>query len=171
MRAAEKDRQSTCRFADRVATAVIGSYQRHVPVSIRDAYSQTVLAGVVVALPAPTEQQPEAVELVVASFGVGTKFLPCAQVSASRSAAPTTPPSERGSTRVLDCHAEVLARRGFQRFLLAEMELAQLPQSQAGEGSRILERASSPLRRSGSAEGELPRFRLRLGLTFHFYTR
>ena len=59
--------------------------------------------------------------LKVLSVGVGTKFVPPEVAAAAAAAGPA-----REGTYVRDSHAEVLARRGFRRFLLREMrELAE----------------------------------------------
>jgi len=120
MRSAEKKRTSSCSFADRVSLLSIDFYELHCPADIKREMKQTVIASFVVQYPADTEddamhaQMPRLKSrLQVASLGVGTKVLPAHLVELH---------DEKGE-RVRDLHAEVLARRGFNRFLYDQIEL------------------------------------------------
>lgn len=105
VRNAEKDRISTCSFADRIARLVIDEFQRRSPPDGSLTYAQTVLAGVVVKC-APVA------DLRVVSLGVGTKFV-----------REPHPDNARNGDVVRDMHAEVLARRGFMRYLCCQLQL------------------------------------------------
>ena len=104
VRHAEKRRTSTCSFADRIAHVSVEHYQKVVPWSFRHKQKQTCVATIL-AHDCVTK------ELRVVAMGVGTKFL-----SNSTLAEETASPTNYGD-RVRDCHAEVLARRAFRRFL------------------------------------------------------
>ena len=137
-RYAEKDRVSTCSFADRVAQCALETYRRHTAAAGVD-YKQTVVAAVV----AVFQRDHGPARFLTVSLGVGTKFLRAEQIAADGAGA-----------CVRDCHAEVLARRGFHRYLLL-----QLLGSLRGEPSVC---------RLPAAPGG--RFRLADGLSFHLYS-
>ncbi len=88
VRSAEKQRISTCPFADRVARLSISEYKRRRGVSTFDGM-QTVLAAILV-------HDSTSDELSVLSFGVGTKVLPLMLAA-----------SDNYGCRIRDCHAEV----------------------------------------------------------------
>ena len=170
MRSAEKKRSSSCAFADRVALLSIDFYELHCPADIKREMKQTVIASFVVQYPADTDgvrketdddvmhvQMPRLKSrLQVASLGVGTKVLPAHLVELH---------DEKGE-RVRDLHAEVLARRGFNRFLYDQIELFLAMQESdtsdcRGElGSRCI---------FSRAEGS-DLLVLRQGITVHMYT-
>ena len=105
VRSAEKDRKSTCAFADRVAQCAIEAFDRLCAAAGVE-YRQTVCAAIVA-----VDRRAGGAKFSVVALGVGTKFLRAAQISA-----------DGGAGRVVrDCHAEVLARRAFKRFLCAEL--------------------------------------------------
>ena len=137
-RYAEKDRVSTCAFADRIAQCALETYRRHAAAAGVD-YKQTVVAAVV----AVFQREHGPARFLTVSLGVGTKFLRAEQIAADGAGA-----------CVRDCHAEVLARRGFHRYLLL-----QLLGSLRGEPSVC---------RLPAAPGG--RFRLADGLSFHLYS-
>jgi hypothetical protein len=122
VRHAEKRRSrvSSCPFADAVATAVIETYHRSCPSALRSRYQQTVLAGIVLlAQPAAgggveEEDAKAEAQMEVVSIGVGTKVLPASLIVEDVSM------HMEGNHRLHDCHAEVLAKRGFQCFLLQQ---------------------------------------------------
>ena len=96
----------------------------------------------------PREEVASSLPLPFAvALGTGTKFLPNALLSG---------PGACTGRLVRDCHAEVIARRALKRFLLLEVRRA----APGGGGSDVLE--ASPQ--------EKGRFRLRLGLSLHFYS-
>ena len=99
LRHAEKRRTSTCRFADRVASESLACYRR----VVQDRPPATCLATIVAF-------DRDVDTLTVLGLGVGTKFLPERILR-----------SEECLDRVRDCHAEVLARRAFRRFLTLEL--------------------------------------------------
>jgi hypothetical protein len=97
IRSAEKARVSSCQVADEVAEAVIAKFKS---IHCEPVSSQIVLAGIVAIL------DSSAVRVV--SLAIGNKF------------------EASGTKRtdcVRDCHAEILARRAFKRFLLDQFDL------------------------------------------------
>lgn len=128
VRHAEKDRLSTCSFADQVARATIEEYNRRRPKEWK--HQQTVLAGILAcrtrrscsgdaSASADSDGavvQAEPGTLFVVAFGVGTKFLD--GDACSRTSQPLQ--GARDPCGV-DMHAEVLARRGLLRFLQEDL--------------------------------------------------
>ena len=90
LRSAEKARISTCRFADLLAKKSIRKFREIFP----EIQGQTVIAAVAVI--------NEAGDLEIVSLAAGTRFAN----------------GKLGSGFISDCHAEVLARRAFNRFLV-----------------------------------------------------
>lgn len=144
IRHAEKRRTATCLFADRIAQISVEQYRRIIPESERP--PQTCLATVVA-------HDTENDVLTVQGLGVGTKFL-------TESVLRDEAESSQYGRRVRDCHAEVLARRAFRRQLTLEI-LNDLKSPPPGSLKcyGILERSTT----SSS-------YRLRSGVTLHFYT-
>ena len=145
MRHAEKARNSSCRFADEVATRCIAKYLSTVPPDLRESYKQTVLSGIVL-------QGPDEGVLEVISLGVGTKVLPLEQLL-----------GEKAKSRVRDLHAEVLARRGLLRWLHIQLELA------SGDESPYLTAVDGDVD-PGLLMTTSRRYRLRPQLTLHMYS-
>lgn len=177
MRSAEKKRSSSCRFADRVALLSIEFYQLHCPEDIKREMKQTVIASFVVQYPADThtsgrdgdddgmhaqthaDKPPHLLQsrLQVASLGVGTKVLPAHLVELD---------DEKGE-RVRDLHAEVLARRGFNRFLYDQIELyLSMQESDTLDGGGELGSRCIFSREEGSSDLLV----LRRGVSVHMYT-
>jgi double-stranded RNA-specific adenosine deaminase len=102
VRSAEKDRTSSCGFADEIARLSATKFEECCPTALRASYKQTVLAAILIH---STKRG-----LQVASLGVGTKVL-----SIDRIVKDKTPSG--ASELVRDCHAEVLAKRAFVRYL------------------------------------------------------
>jgi hypothetical protein len=130
VRSAEKDRVSTCAFADRVAACVLAAYREHAAAfdaERREAGRQTVVAGIC-ALDSTTT--PPALQCV--SWGCGTKFVRRELVE-----------QDVDGIRVRDGHAEVLARRGLVDVLYSEIE----EQLSLPRGGRI-----SPSEEDGQAQ-------------------
>ena len=100
MRSAESFRSSTCHFADKVADASINEFRKVCPENL--SYQQTVIASVVLLSTVGTE-----LSFRVVALGVGTKYL-------SHRAYET---HSFSGQQIRDCHAEVLARRAFLKFL------------------------------------------------------
>eukprot|EP01079_Euglenida_sp_SAG-EU17-18_P006434 gene6434-1147_t len=153
--ARERSRKSSCTFADEVARSCIATYHANRPPGPTD--DQTVLAAFVIA----REGHP----LTVCSFGVGTKFLPSNL---------TRDPRGTAGERVRDCHAEVLARRGFVNFLYDQLEAAlRVGRSgDAGEGSLpVPEQLHFEWEEGSPGTTSAPRrLALRPGRELHFYT-
>jgi hypothetical protein len=129
VRSAESDRKSSCLFADRVAKLSIDFFKEHCPKNLQNAYKQTVVSTFVVQFPNQHVQEGNkldqrdvdyATDLVVASLGVGTKFMSANDITLHR----TLQDGEYAGDKVIrDSHAEVLARRGFLRYLYDQLEL------------------------------------------------
>jgi double-stranded RNA-specific adenosine deaminase len=173
VRSAEADRLSSCKFADAVATAVINKYKETCSDELRRAYKQTVLAAFVLQVPlgltstsrlerslttAETEGRA-ALSLEVVSLGVGTKFLKAEQLihheNMYRDGTSTS-----GGIFLKDMHAEVLAKRGFQRFLLQECFVAIKAVRDGTAPSRFLECMNI----------STMELRFREGITVHLYS-
>ena len=114
---------SSAYFADRVAARAAAAYRRVLPNHARDVRGAAVVAAIVAhekAGDGARDGPGAGDDLKVLAVGVGTKFVPPAVAAAAAAAGPA-----REGTFVRDSHAEVLARRGFRRYLLREMrELA-----------------------------------------------
>ena len=146
MRHAEKARNSSCRFADEVATRCIAKYEALVPPDLRESYKQTVLSGIVL-------QGPDESVLEVISLGVGTKVLSLEHLL-----------GDKVKERVRDMHAEVLARRGLLRWLHVQLELA------SGDESPYLTAVDEEVDPAGLLMTTPRRYRLRPQLTLHMYS-
>ena len=114
---------SSAYFADRVAARAAAAYRRVLPNHARDVRGAAVVAAILAhekAGDGARDGPGAGDDLKVLAIGVGTKFVPPAVAAAAAAAGPA-----REGTFVRDSHAEVLARRGFRRYLLREMrELA-----------------------------------------------
>lgn len=133
MRSAESSRKSSCAFADRIASISVAHYRSVCPNDLRRAYRQTVLATIVLQIPNDLISNSEAckssdiavgedsssirTKLIVASLGVGTKVVDAESIALER----RQHGSVHGDRIVRDQHAEVLARRGFMRFLYEQL--------------------------------------------------
>ena len=105
MRSAEKKRESSCSWADRVSTLTLDAYRQQCPEQLLKSYErqQTVLSSILV---------HDSIDdvLQVVSLGVGTKTLSLELI--------------RDMKRVRDMHAEVLARRGALLYLYDQINRA-----------------------------------------------
>ncbi|KAF4716940.1 hypothetical protein FOZ62_018960, partial [Perkinsus olseni] len=101
LRSAEKSRISTCPFADRIASAVVGTYRSLTGTSAESPMAPNVLAGFVI-----FDEKSDKMEVL--SLAVGTKYLPPNIVREDE---------EGRNELVHDCHAEVLARLALLRWL------------------------------------------------------
>ena len=153
-RLAEKRRTSTCKFADRVAQLSIDYYYRYVPKSQRP--PQTCIATIVAHFRG---------QLHLISMGVGTKFLSEESLRCEES-------SMQYGMRVRDCHAEVLARRAFRVRLTQEilMDLRKGTTSSNSEDSSLRHHFLRILARSAGRACERFQYKLREGVTLHFYS-
>lgn len=115
IRSAEADRSSSCGFSDYIAEISVEFFKRQCPQDLLGNYEQTVLATFVVQW-LPMEKERSNGLLAVVSLGVGTKVASAASIKSNH--------RHFGNTIVRDCHAEVLARRGFMRYLYDQVELA-----------------------------------------------
>ena len=105
MRRAEKQRTSTCAFADRIAKLSIDHYRTCVPLEYQQQQRQICLSTIVL-------QREDRLEVV--AMGVGNKFLMEKELARRENAEVEEP---LFGSRVRDCHAEVLARRAFRRYV------------------------------------------------------
>lgn len=145
VRSAESKRSSSCAFADKVAQLSVDFFRQHCPAQLMHSYQQTVIATIVIYRRSSTGN-----ELSVVSMGVGTKVAPYELVASQKSL-------EKGSTIIRDSHAEILARRGFLRYLHSQLRIAVKQ-----EGNSVFDRTPG---------GSLTRkYELKPGVTFHLYT-
>jgi hypothetical protein len=154
IRHAEKRRVATCRFANRVALVSIQHYQQQQSTTSSPTCLATVLA-----------YHSSSDTLTVLAMGVGTKFLTKSVLDQERMMSSS---SSVGTCcygeRVRDCHAEVLARRAFRRYL--SLEILRDLQSDFSVSKESLDPL---LERYYDNKGRVL-FRLRPGITLHFYT-
>lgn len=160
VRHAEKRRTATCSFANRVARISVDHYRHHVPRSYQEAQEHTCIATIVLSC-----DDDDALQVI--AMGVGTKFLTenilCQEVSLSRNKGEE---AERYGRRVRDCHAEVLARRAFRRYLSEEIRRCARQRANEDDSNDII---SSILQHVDAGQSDFPRFRLRRGVHVHFY--
>jgi double-stranded RNA-specific adenosine deaminase len=173
VRSAEKKRQSSCDFANAIASLCIHHFRNICPEDI--SYKQTVVAAFVLS---EEEEASGRLEkdvhwvtsepgLRVVSMGVGTK-IPPAPVFFSTDETDTFGPDQR----MRDCHAESLARRGLLRFLHSEARKALLADAPDGEkytSQSIFMPQDRPDDTYTSASMPTPTLHLRPGVRFHLY--
>lgn len=163
-------RTSSCAFADNVAAVAMRAYDAVLAhLADRDPSRSTERGQTVLAAVVARDARCEPPRLRVVSLGTGTKFLCAADIDADA----------LSGTKVRDCHAEVLARRGMKRFLYAQIRAARrlyLP--------RDAEDANARSNAPGVAEDEeerwlvlepVPgvaptRWRVKEEVSFHLYT-
>ena len=156
-RSAEKNRLSTCAFADVVARASLEKW-REIATSSggvnndNSSAEQTVVASVL----ALFDDTADGNKLEVLSLGTGTKFMRSVDIAND----------ETAGLCVRDCHAEILARRSFLRLLVSEMQLVA-----SGSPSRLVERWLDDERNDENvAANNCIRFRIKPSVSLHFYT-
>jgi len=182
VRHAEKRRTSTCRFADRIASISIKAFHESVPSEWRDQNKQVCLATIVAHWKYSNnsesvnedeeinhtlksidgdEEKQEVGYLQVVSLGVGTKFLSKDLLSEESSCIPY-------GKRIRDSHAEILARRAFQRQLMMEMQdsLTTADEKQKRYSNRNTCYYRSILEKHKVSQ----KFHLVNGVTLHMYT-
>jgi double-stranded RNA-specific adenosine deaminase len=128
IRHAEKDRKSTCFFADTVAHHSIDAYKAHCPAELQKAYKQTVMAAFLICrdhepavlscLESADPSLCEASRVEVVALGVGTKTCHLSAVDEDQCQIEAS-----SGCVVRDCHAEVLARRGLKCYLMEQLRL------------------------------------------------
>lgn len=178
VRHAEKRRISTCQFADRIAQCCVEHYQKHVPSTFRDAQKQTCLAAIVafdrngsVASDDNFSGNDNKGRLHVLGMGVGTKFLSQALLNTELRANQSDPTGvgTKYGRRVRDCHAEILARRAFQRELLLEIMEDLKSRCHDGPLTGADKTSLSVVERTTNSEGKLS-YQLKSGMSLHMYT-
>ena len=111
--------------ADRVAALCIAAYRANCRSHAVGWRGQTVVAGFVLSRPGPHGGSRQ---YTCVSLGVGTKFM-----------APSVARQDPSRELVHDSHAEVLARRGLQRFLHGQLALGVASRGREGLFERRLE--------------------------------
>ena len=170
VRHTEKRRRGTCEFANRVARASLDAYERAVPESYRKANRQTCVAAIVAHIQSnnncdeSVDPAPRTVSdnLFVLGLGVGTKFLTHSMLVQEQAGY---------GKRIRDSHAEVLARRAFQRQIIEEMRNDLALDGRKSEyppktPPLVLERLDRGDEATETAE---IRYRLKPGVSLHFY--
>ena len=160
VRSAEASRTASCSFADRIANLSIAFYKKQCPASLLASFQQTVLATIVMQAidesgisSADCEGAKSNMQII--SMGVGTKV-----VSAERIMAHKT--GHHVDSIVRDSHAEVLARRGFMKYLYNQVTLYHKDNKDVdGSDAKfcIFERKGSGCRLT-----------VKSGIRFHLYT-
>eukprot|EP00941_MAST-03F_sp_MAST-3F-sp1_P005839 g5839.t1 len=147
----EKNRLSSCKFADRVASASIECFREH----YRTQETQTVVSTFLIR----RELDDGSVTLKVVALGVGTKFLSRETIT-----------EDVEGKLVHDCHAEILARRALLRYLYDQVELCLRSENNIGP-KRKKQKSSSDNKDKESifVRGD-SHCELRHGITFHMYT-
>lgn len=139
-------------------------YQEVIPPNFRREQPQTCVAAILA-------YHKKTDSMNILAMGVGTKFLSNEVLKREE---------DEGNScygqRVRDCHAEVLARRAFQRYIALEIKndlLVPTKCRQSADTSRecttILERRYLPNQQT-TGFGNSFVYRLRNGVTLHFYT-
>ncbi|KAL7544645.1 hypothetical protein ACHAWF_008020 [Thalassiosira exigua] len=198
VRHAEKRRRGTCEFANRIARASLEAYDRSVPRSYREASKQTCVAAIVARFLGAAGPGSDGScgdgeggnrggvggrsHLQVMGLGVGTKFLSHAVIREEQLG--TLSGGEVYGKRIRDCHAEILARRAFRRQIAQEMS-HHLNQSKMGDRNGRRETGYIPILEqfertdrdakenddgdNDGSDNRRIRFRLKRGVTLHFY--
>ncbi len=173
VRSAESDRTSSCKFADRIAQLSLDFYRMQCPTELIEAYKQTVIASVVIQIPnhfclslknGPTSSSSicSQTTLHVLSLGVGTKVLNASKINEEKSN------GNDGDRLVRDCHAEVLARRGFLAYLYHELE--RLRTTQCTDYPSESSAANTPHNSIFEWNPVTNKLRLREGIKLHLYS-
>ena len=194
VRHAEKRRNGTCEFANRIARTSLQMYESTVPRSYREVHKHTCVAAIVACFKLDRQNSGGAYHnkndgddrsrstyqsiqdhLQVVGLGVGTKFLSAATLH-----------QDQSCIRIRDCHAEVLARRAFRRQLLHEIEMDSdgklntvtgyipiLERVKEGD-EHMLNQNDRSLKSNGigydaKSAANIPKYRLKTGCTLHFY--
>lgn len=180
IRHAEKRRVGTCAFANRIARISLNAYAQCVPASYREAHSHGTCVATIVAHfrhnynrcsntkdAAPSSATGEC-RMQVMGLGVGTKFLSHALLKCEEEDADNGRASY--GERIRDCHAEVLARRAFLRQLSLEMTATY--DNNANDKIQLSNSTYIPIleRVVGCDKQKKHRYRLKDGITIHFYT-
>lgn len=174
VRHAEKRRTASCGFANRVAAACVQHYREVVPASFQRVQKQTCLAAVVAHETHLTDDNDNDNNdcLTIVGLGVGTKFLSEAALQTLHGDTDDDDDDDESyGDRVRDCHAEVLARRAFRRYLSIEMKrILQSTASSTNDDSAILERTTPPDSPSPLSPPSSARLKLKSNVTLHLYT-
>lgn len=184
-RYAEKRRDGTCQFADRVASTALEAYRRVVPQAHRDKQKHECVAAILAHFPSSvavednddeaTPQKSGALQVI--GLGIGTKFLPESILRKEiEESEQEEGASARYGERVRDCHAEVLARRAFRWQITREIHDNLMQRNQTSE-NKSEQQQSNPhyipiLQRLDQSDGSRSNcsYGLKPGVTLHFYS-
>ncbi|KAK3264298.1 hypothetical protein CYMTET_26954 [Cymbomonas tetramitiformis] len=162
VRHAEKARKATCLLADRIATLCIHECKERLR-EVGIEYQQTVFAAIVMGRTEKSSQDlaadvlAEIERLCIVGCGVGTKVFES--------------PQQGKQSCLRDGHAEALAHRAFQHFLLKQLHIAEAGRRPAGNLADDF--AGDPSITEPSIftfDESLGLYTLLPGITFHLYT-
>ena len=197
VRHAEKRRNGTCQFANRIARKSLDIYEQTVSKSYRDTNKQTCVASIVAHFrnvddddSSDNNISSNYDNLQVMGLGVGTKFLThdilCKEQLLGTNTSSTSDDScgnnedeESYGKRIRDCHAEVLARRAFRRQvsleILSDLQSTHNNNNQSSglddkEESITKSKYTPILERVQDDETSNIHYRLKSNVTLHFYT-
>ena len=193
VRHAEKRRNGTCQFANRIARKSLDTYEQSVPkLSYSDVNKQTCVASIVAHFrndyvdSSDSNISSNYGNLQVMGLGVGTKFLShdilCKeQLLGTNSSSSVDTDKDSYGKRIRDCHAEVLARRAFRRQISLEIlsDLQTISNDNDNNQSSALDdkeesitksKYTPILERVQDSETNNIQYRLKSNVTLHFYT-
>ena len=199
VRHAEKRRNGTCQFANRIARKSLDIYEQTVSKSYRDTNKQTCVASIVAHfrnVDGLTTSSSQNIansinesgadisndNLQVMGLGVGTKFLSHDVLYKEQLLGSTSDNEDEESygKRIRDCHAEVLARRAFRRQvsleILSDLQSIshnnnnQFTASDSKEEGDMKSKYIPILERVQDHETNSIQYRLKSNVTLHFYT-
>lgn len=152
-RSAEKKRKfSSHPAADLIAQLSVDAFRNTCPTELQKALKQTVLATIVMEVVSnPTDSN-----FHVLSFGVGTKVVSKEIIESHRT-------SSSANSIVRDLHAEILAKRGFQRFLYQELEKYLSSTSSSSNSCEVVQSIFE------QSEGD-DNLKIKDNIKFHLYT-
>eukprot|EP01040_Poterioochromonas_malhamensis_P004221 gene4221-4521_t len=152
-RSAEKKRKFASHpVADLIAQLSVDAFRNTCPTELQMSLKQTVLATIVMEVVTDTADS----NFSVVSFGVGTKVVSKEIIESHRT-------SSSANSIVRDLHAEILAKRGFQRFLYQELEKFM---SSTSSSSNCFDVVQSIFEQSERANN----LKIKDNIKFHLYT-
>jgi len=197
VRHAEKRRNGTCQFANRIARKSLDIYEQTVSKSYRDVNKQTCVASIVARfhndndnglISSSSQNIANSINesgadisndnLQVMGLGVGTKFLSHDVLYKEQLLGSTSDNKDEESygKRIRDCHAEVLARRAFRRQVSLEIlsdlqSISHNTQSTTSDSKEegIAKNKYIPILERVQ-DSETIQYQLKSNVTLHFYT-
>ena len=156
----EKRRNGTCTFANRIAQVSLDCYHKRVPTLQQQQQILPTCVSTIVAHDSNTDN------LTVLSLGVGTKFCQSNTTTINEN-------TEKYGTRIRDGHAEVLAKRSFQKYLITELTTHSKNNNNDNNKSNHRNENDSFILESITEENEPSHerqyFRLKSNITLHMY--